>query len=57
MSQCPICQVYGPPDPETGYDAPDICLTCAAEGWTYDRHGVLINEHEPLPDAFDEVRR
>ena len=54
---CPVCQRYAPPDDNTGYDVPDVCPDCAALGWTYDAHGVLINEQEEDVSEFDQVRR
>ena len=54
---CPICGRESPPDTESGYDAPDVCPDCAALGWTYDAHGVLINEQEEDVSEFDQLRR
>jgi len=28
---CPHCGRYGPPDPETGYDADELCPDCKQE--------------------------
>ena len=41
---CPACGRYAPPDPETGYDADDICPTCARDGWTIDARGDVVRE-------------
>lgn len=55
---CPICNIWTPPDPESGYDADDICGQCALLGWTFDPHGNLINEHEIEPvSEMDQIRR
>lgn len=55
---CPICHRYAPPDQDTGYDAPDVCPTCAEQGWTYDAHRALINEHdEEFAVNGQDVRR
>jgi hypothetical protein len=27
--ECPSCGAWSPPDPETGYDADDLCPDCA----------------------------
>lgn len=56
--ECPICGLSSPADPETGYNAPDVCISCAKLGWTYDSHGNLIHEREPEPvSEYDQIRR
>lgn len=33
---CPNCGLYSPPDPETGYDADELCPDCADDPITGD---------------------
>ena len=40
---CPVCGRYASADPETGYDADDLCPSCQADGWTEQASGELIN--------------
>ena len=55
---CPVCGREAPPDPETGYDAADVCPDCAQQGWTYANDGTLINDYKPEPvSEYDQVRR
>lgn len=48
---CPICQRWSRADPETGYDADDICPDCRDEGYYLDRQGhIQIDGMEDLDD-------
>lgn len=48
---CPNCGCWAPPDPETGYDADDICPSCA------ELMEVIEEAFGPEPDAIDQVVR
>lgn len=50
---CPVCGLFADPDPETGYDADDICPTCQRLGWSLTAGGTLICDG-PIPRAVVE---
>ncbi len=56
---CPVCGAWSSMDPDTGYDGPDICPSCGAEGWVealIDGHVEIVNERDEII-VVDEVVR
>ncbi len=49
---CPMCGLYCPPDPETGYDCDELCRDCQELAEVIE---AAFGDEEP--DEFDQVRR
>lgn len=45
--ECPHCGRYEAPDPETGYDSPDLCPSCQRDGWEMTDDGELLQGGAP----------
>lgn len=56
--ECPACGRYAPPDPDTGYDADDICGECSRDGFTIDAEGHVVKDEPrekfPKPESDEE---
>ncbi len=50
--KCPICGAWAPPDPETGYDAEELCGACQADGYSETLDGQIVREEPALVCAW-----
>ncbi len=53
---CPCCGRYCPPDPETGYDADEMCPDCAKPKEDCDLDEYWDRRYEESLDASDRDR-